>query len=110
MESRLKYIKDNGYDVEDQYLESLDKMDYDLSIIIENYIDENVLDVPPNNFVSYIFGGVVRHYNKDHYFALEIVRTQGSFLLLSNIDLINVNEYLDLINLNCYIKCTTKKQ
>ena len=96
MESRLRYIKDNGYDVEDQYLESLDKMDYDLSIVIENYIDENVLDVPPNDLVSYIFGGVVRHYNKDYYFALEIVRTQGSFLLLSNIDLINLNIQLRL--------------
>ena len=52
MDLKQKYIKDNGYDVYDEYLEALDQIDFGLSLDISKYIDENVKYTPVNNFIS----------------------------------------------------------
>ena len=101
---KQKYIKDSGYDVYDEYLEALNEIDFGLSLNISKHIDENVIYTPVNNFISQILGGVVKYEGECVYFALEIIRTQGSFLMLSDLKTITSDEYLDLINLNCYIK------
>ena len=104
MDLKQKYIKDNGYDVYDEYLEALDQIDFGLSLDISKYIDENVKYTPVNNFISQIVGGVVKYKGEYIYFALEIIRTEGSFLMLSDLQIITSDEYLDLINLKSYIK------
>ncbi len=101
---KLKYIKDDGYDVYEEYLEALDSLDFGLSLTISEYIDSKVLYLPVNDYISYVLGGVVKYENKNVFFALEIIRVQGSFLMLSDLKIISSDEYLDLINLNLYIK------
>jgi hypothetical protein len=101
---KLKYIKDDGYDVYEEYLEALDSLDFGLSLTISEYIDSKVLYLPVNDYISYVLGGVVKYENKTVFFALEIIRTQGSFLMLSDLQIISSDDYLDLINLNLHIK------
>ena len=101
---KLKYIKDDGYDVYEEYLEALDSLDFGLSLVISKYIDSKVLYLPVNDYISQILGGVVNYKNKNIFFALEIIRTQGSFLMLSDLQIISSDDYLDLINLNLHIK------
>ena len=104
MDLKQKYIKDSGYDVYDEYLDALDSLDFRLSLIIENYVDSKVLCIQANNLISQILGGVVNHNNENVFFALEIIKVKGSFLMLSDLQIITSDEYLDLINLKSYIK------
>ena len=48
--------------------------------------------------------GLVRHNDESVYFAIEILRSPRMNIVLTDFHLIDTNEYLDLINLNCYIK------
>ena len=104
MDFKPKYIKDNGYDVSDEYLQALDDIDFELSLIISKYIDDNVIDIEPTNDISQVRGGIVHYEGVAYPFALEMIKMRGSFLILTDICLIDLNEYLDLINLNLHIK------
>ena len=57
-----------------------------------------------NNLVSHVLGGVVTRGNENITFAIELVKMEDDFILLTDIKLISMDEYLDLINLNLYIK------
>ena len=100
-----KYIKDRGYEVEDDFIDSISELeDITLKILISDYIDSNVKDYPINKLTTYVVGGFVRHNNESVYFAIEILRSPRMNIVLTDFHLIDTNEYLDLINLNCYIK------
>jgi hypothetical protein len=93
------------YDVEDDFIDSLSELDdILLKIKISDYIDNNLPEYPDNKFTTYVVGGFVMHNDESIYFAIEILKTTGSLLTLTDFQLIDVNEYLDLINLNLYIK------
>jgi|TARA_R110000824_G_scaffold69376_1_gene178873 hypothetical protein len=100
-----KYIKDKGYEVEDDFIDSISELeDITLKILISDYIDSNVKDYPINKLTTYVVGGFVIHRGNPVYFAIEILRLPRKFLKLTDFHLIEVDEYLDLINLKSYIK------
>jgi len=105
MGSKQKYTKDNTVEFEDDFIDSLAELeDILLKLKIGKYIDENLRDYPVNKLTTYVVGGVVIHNNESIYFAIEILRTPRMNLVLTDFHLIDLNEYLDLINLNLYIK------
>ena len=105
MGSKQKYIKGNAFDFEDDFIDSLAELeDIILKIKIGRYIEENLKDYPVNKLTTYVVGGVVIHNEESIYFAIEILRTPRMNLVLTDFHLIDLNEYLDLINLNLYIK------
>lgn len=105
MGSKQKYIKGNTFDFEDDFIDSLAELeDIILKIKIGRYIEENLKDYPVNKLTTYVVGGFVRHNNESVYFAIEILRSPRMNIVLTDFHLIDTNEYLDLINLNCYIK------
>jgi|TARA_R110002020_G_scaffold164988_3_gene352193 hypothetical protein len=99
-----KYIKDSGYEMEDEFMDALHILNPIVSYKIGKFIEDNVLDLPPNPFTSYVLGGIVHHNNKPYPFALEIIKEEGFMTILSNLIMISLDDYLDLINLNTYIK------
>ena len=100
-----KYIKDKGYEVEDDFIDSLSELsDITLKILISDYIDNNLKEYPINELTTYVVGGVVIHRDEPVYFAIEILRYAGEFLTLTDFHIIESDEYLDLINLKSYIK------
>lgn len=104
MELKQKYIRDSGYDLDDDFTDFLHKVDPVLAYKIGKYIEDNVTEVPDNPLRSHVLGGVVMHENKPVTFALELVKQKGLLVSLTNLIFISIDEYLDLINLNYYIK------
>ena len=83
MDFKPKYIKDNGYDVSDEYLQALDEMDFELSLVISKHIDDNVIDIEPTSDISEIRGGIVHHEGVAYPYALEMIKIRGSFLIIT---------------------------
>ena len=77
-----KYIKDKGYDMEDDFMDALH-------------------DVHP--LLAYRIG-IIHYDDKPVPFALEMMKLPGMLTTLTNLVFITVDDYLDLINLNSYIK------
>ena len=104
MDLEPRYIKDRGYEVEDNFVTSLEEIEEPIAIKIALFIQDNLRDISPNNFTTYVLGGVVHYYNEPITFAVEVMKTHGEYLTPTDLSLINMNEYLDLICLNSYIK------
>ena len=104
MEYIPKFIKDKGYDMEEEFMDFFHELDPYLAFCIASHIDENVVDIEPNENITTILGGVVQHEGEAICFALELMRLPGMVVNLTDLTLISMDEYLDLINLNSYIK------
>lgn len=99
-----KYIKDTDYAMEDAFTDALHKMSPIVAFKIGRQIESD-LQVPKNNqFRSQVFGGVVVHHNISYYYAVELIKEKSLAPILTNIIEITLDDYLDLINLNTYIK------
>jgi len=108
MDSQLKYTEDRYYDMEDDFKDFFHSIDPYLAFKIANFLDENLVEVPPNEYISHIRGGVVICDDEPVYFAVEIIKQPGFLMTLSDITLIGADDYLDLINIDCYIKSNEK--
>ena len=60
MGSRQKYIKDSGYEMEDDFTDALHKMPPLLAFKIGKYIENNLINPPINSLVAYVIAGVVK--------------------------------------------------
>ena len=105
MDAEQKYIREAGYDVAEEFMESISDMDIRTGIKIAKFIQENIDDIPSNKLVSTILGGVVIDDDNDPItFALEIINNDSEYIILSDVKLISMDEYLDLLNLKLNIK------
>ena len=98
MELQQKYIRDSGYDLEDDFTDTLHLVHPVLAYKIGKYIEDNVEIMPDNELRSHVLGGVVIHKNKPVTFALELIKQKGLLISLTNLIFISMDEYLDLIN------------
>ena len=100
MDVKRKYIKEAGYDVAEDFVETLQQLDIRTGIKIAKFIEKNVDKVQENDLVSTVLGGVViDDDNTPITFALEMLRIED-VIILSDIKLVDMDEYLDLLNLN----------
>ena len=99
-----KYIKDKGYDMEDDFMDALHDVHPLLAYRIGKYIEDNVCDLKPNVLRTHVLGGIIHYDDKPVPFALEMMKLPGMLTTLTNLVFITVDDYLDLINLNSYIK------
>ena len=104
MDLKQRYIKDKGYDVEDEFMDELKSMDKKTAIAIAYFIENNVEDVKVNELSTYIYGCIVYVYKQPVTFALEIMKVKYRYLTFTDISLISMDEYLDLMLENSYIK------
>lgn len=104
MELALKYIKEKTYDIEEGYAISLEEMPPGLAYSIAVHIENNIPEVPVNDYTTYVYGGHVQYNKQPYAFAFEIMHATGEYPTLTDVTLIDIDEYLDLINLNLYIK------
>lgn len=113
MDVKRRYIKEAGYDVDEYFVEQLQGLDIRTGIKIAKFIEKNVFQIPYSTLVSTVLGGVVvDDDNNPITFAVEIIRDlspgkytpknikEASNIILSDLKLIDMDEYLDLINLN----------
>ena len=104
MELKQKYIEEKIYEVDDYFLEALEEFELPVSLKIARFLEENNIEVENNSLVSYILGGLVVYAGKPITFALEVVKIELENMTFTDITPISMDEYLDLRNLNLYIK------
>tara|TARA_R100000935_G_C2763558_1_gene134657 strand:+ start:213 stop:530 length:318 start_codon:yes stop_codon:yes gene_type:complete len=105
MELRQKFIEDKGYDVEDNFIDSLQEMDLYTALKIATFLEKKLDIVDVDILCSVVLGGCVVHTVGDPItFAIEIVRKTKHHTILTSVCLVDMNEYLDLMLLDCYIK------
>jgi len=101
MDVKQKYIKEAGFDIDEGFVETIQKFDIRTGIKIARFIQEHVDNIHPNTHVSTILGGVViNDDNEPVTFAVEIIKDYSPHIILSDLQLIPMDEYLDLLNLN----------
>ena len=105
MDAEQKYIREAGYDVAEDFMESISDMDIRTGIKVAKFIQENIDGIPTNKLISTVLGGVVLGDDDDPItFALEIIKDESKYIILSDVKLISMDEYLDLLNLKLSIK------
>jgi hypothetical protein len=104
MGSELTYLEDRDYDVDDSFVIALENIDHEMAKLIAVYLEDHMLNLPTNDFTTHIYGGIVHYFDKPIPFVVEVLKASGSFLTFTDLKFIDMNEYLDLVNLNLYIK------
>ena len=97
MELKLPYVKD--YELDDDFLDALDKVPQTLSLTIALYLEEYLPDLPSNYLCSHIKTGLVFHYGEPVPFVIEVLKSDNYLMVLSDLQFIDMDEYLDLTNL-----------
>ena len=111
MGAEQKYIREAGYDVAEDFMESISDMDIRTGIKIAKFIEQNVDSVPTNKLISTVLGGVI--VDDDDVpitFALEVIKDDSKYIILADVQLISMDEYLDLLNLKLNIKSNERRK
>ena len=96
-----KYIMESGYEIAEEFAESMQEIDIRTGIKIAEFIDNNVDSIDHSKLISTVLGGlIVDDYNEVVTFALEIIKEDDPIIIISDITMVSMDEYLDLINLN----------
>ncbi len=104
MESKLKYSKDMTYDIEEGYTSALERMPAAKAFTIAVFIENNMPHVEENDYHTYIFAGVVNYFEEEVPFIFEIMNATGDVPTITDVSIIEMDEFLDLINLNLFVK------
>ena len=113
MDAKPRFIKEAGYDIAEEFVETLQQLDIRTGIKIAKFIEKNVDNIPTSKLTSTVIGGVVIDDDGEPItFALEVlkIKEQEEIIILSDIQLVSMDEYLDLLNLNKQLNATGKNK
>jgi hypothetical protein len=100
MDEKQQCIKKAGYDVAEDFMVAIAGMDISTGIKIAEFIEKNFSSLQASVLVSKVLGGLVMDDdNEPITFGLEFIRNESEFIVLSDLKLISMDEYLDLMNL-----------
>jgi hypothetical protein len=106
MELKRKYtvadisLKNKDYEVGKDFVSTLYQIEIPTGIKIAHFIEEHIGEPPINTLSSYVYGGLVMDKNQQPVtFAIEVLRPDEYEPILSDLQLIPMDEYLDLMNL-----------
>ena len=100
MDEKQQCIKKAGYDVAEDFMEAIAGIDISTGIKIAEFIEKNFSSLQASILVSKVLGGLVMDDdNEPITFGLEFIRNESEFIVLSDLKLISMDEYLDLMNL-----------
>ena len=100
MDEKKQCIKKAGYDVAEDFMVAIAGMDISTGIKIAEFIEKNFSSLQASILVSKVLGGLVMDDdNEPITFGLEFIRNESEFIVLSDLKLISMDEYLDLMNL-----------
>tara|TARA_R110000764_G_scaffold37039_2_gene82629 strand:- start:1076 stop:1447 length:372 start_codon:yes stop_codon:yes gene_type:complete len=105
MELEPKSTEGKYYEISDEFLDSMDELGIRTSILIAKQIEGSTMLVPSEVLTAHNVGGIIEDpIEGPTPFSIEVLRVDEEVVMLTNISLISMDEYLDLINLNLYIK------
>jgi len=101
MDVKQRYIREAGYDVGEDFIETIQTIDLRTAIKIATFISKERPKLKRNLLVSSVLAGVIiDDYNKPITFAVELIKTNDPHIILSDLKFISMDEYLDLYNIN----------
>ena len=104
-ELRQRYIEVKGYDIEDFFMDELSEMNLYTALKIATFIEKNLKLIEETKLCSVVLGGCVVHsIGEPITFAIEMVRKKNCYTTLTDVTLISMDDYLDLMLLDSYIK------
>ena len=118
MDVKPRYIKEAGFDIAEEFVENIQKFDIRTGIKIAEFIQNNTPDVPESILTSTILPGVIiDDDNNPITFAVEVLKYQDydefelpDITVLTDLQIISMDEYLDLLNLNKKLNDTGKSK
>tara|TARA_R110002020_G_scaffold370973_3_gene582609 strand:+ start:600 stop:929 length:330 start_codon:yes stop_codon:yes gene_type:complete len=101
MDAEQKYIEEqtNPFEVDMQFIEQLKNYSLHHSLNIANQVDVNAPLLPEKDGWAQYVGGVVK-FEEPLYFEVEYLKQRGDVPIYISIKEIDVDDYLDYINLN----------
>tara|TARA_R100000149_G_C5759100_1_gene64845 strand:- start:88 stop:441 length:354 start_codon:yes stop_codon:yes gene_type:complete len=97
---KSKYIREAGFDIDVDFVETIKQIDIRTASQIAEYIVENIESVPYTTLTSDVLEGVIiNDDNEPVTFIVEIIKEHPDKITLCDLQLISMNEYLDLLNL-----------
>ena len=97
MDVKLSYAKD--FELDEDFISALENAPSTLSLTIALYIEEHLPELEVNRLCSHVRAGLVYHYGEAIPFIIEITKSEENFIVLSDLQFIDMDEYLDFINL-----------
>jgi hypothetical protein len=109
MDVKPKYTE-AGYDIDEDFVESIQQFDIRTGQKIAEFIQKNVNDIEPNVLVSTMLAGVIINDNNNPItFVVEVIKDHSPNIILSDLVQIDMDEYLDLINLKSNGKIKSRR-
>jgi len=104
MELKFPYIKSKDYELDDDFILALEEVPSTLSLMIALYIEEYCPDLPVNKNITHLLAGVVHHYDQPITFVFEVEKTDPYLTIFTDLEFIEMDEYLEFVSLNLYLK------
>ena len=104
MDAEQKYTEANSYEVGQEFIDKLKQVPLSVSLSVARLIDECFPRIPFDEMDSQIHGGVVHNKEEAIFFSIEIFNSETESPYLIDFNLIDSDEYLDLILEKKYLK------
>ena len=104
MDAEQKYTEANSYEVGQEFIDKLKQVPISVSLSVARLIDECLSRIPFNEMDSQIHGGVVHSKKQAIFFSIEVYNSEEESPYLMDFNLIDSDEYLDLILEKKYLK------
>ncbi len=104
MDAEQKYIEESSnFEVDMQFIDTLQDLPMNYSLRIAHQVDFNAPNLPEKNGWAQMVGGVVK-LEEPLFYEIEYLKQEGEIPIYISIKEIDVDEYLDYINLNQILK------
>ena len=101
-DAQSQYVKD--YELDDYFIDALQECEPPLSLTISLYLEEHLPEIPVNLMTSHVYAGLGFYFDKPVPFIIEITKSDDYLMVLSDLQFIDMDEYLDLTNLKLNLK------
>ena len=104
MDAEPRYIEENNnFEVDIEFVNSLKELPLHYSLHIAHQVDINAPELPEKNGWAQKVGGVVK-LDEPLFYEVEYLKQEGEIPIYISITEIDVDEYLDYMNLNQILK------
>lgn len=100
MDARQKFLEDNEYFLTDEFNEFVRGIPYELAELLGESIDNTIYQIGYEEYGTKEWGIHIDYRSDTYYFCLLIDRIDPNMVGFIDIKHIDVDQYLDLINLN----------
>ena len=104
MDAEQKYTGDSSYDVDQNFIDKIKEVPISVSISVAKLIDDCYESISYNSNDSQVYGGVIHPKKEAIFFNLEIYKSEDEMPYLIDFNLIDADDYLDLILKKTYLK------